>query len=83
MAELKFFASVKERVGTDSMVLRLEEPMEVRQILNMAAAMACVDPSILINNSLLYSVNQEIVALHSKVEDKDEVAVIPPLSGGT
>ncbi len=82
MAKLNFFATVKEKVGTDSMVLRLEQPVDVRQLLKRAADVACVDPSVLINKSLLYAVNQEIATLHSRVEDGDEVAVLPPLSGG-
>jgi len=82
MAVLKFFASVKERMGAESMSIQLSEPVPVRRLLEMAAERAAVDPATLINGSFMYAVNQETEDLDHVVGDSDEVAVLPPLSGG-
>lgn len=82
MAKLRFFASVKEKIGADNMEIPVEGAISVRDILLQAAKKAGVDPAILINNSLLFALNQETAALDHKVVDGDEVAVLPPLSGG-
>ena len=82
MAKLRFFASVKEKMGVDIMEIPVENDISVRDILLQAVEKAGVDPVILINNSLLFAVNQETVDLDQKVVDSDEVAVLPPLSGG-
>ncbi len=82
MAKLRFFASVKEKMGMDIMEIPVEGAISVRDILRQAVKQAGVDPVILINNSLLFAINQETVNLDQKVADGDEVAVLPPLSGG-
>ncbi len=82
MAKLRFFASVKEKMGVDMMEMPVSNTIMVRDLLTQAAKEASVDPSVLINNSLLYAVNQEATGLDHKIEDSDEVAVLPPLSGG-
>ncbi len=82
MAKLRFFASVKEKMGVDMMEMPVLNPIMMRDLLTQAAKEADVDPSVLINNSLLYAVNQEATGLDHKIEDSDEVAVLPPLSGG-
>lgn len=64
------------------MEIPVEDAISVRDILLQAVKQAGVDPVILINNSLLFAVNQETAALDQKVADGDEVAVLPPLSGG-
>lgn len=82
MAKLRFFASVKEKMGVDIMEITVEGDLSVRDILMQAVEKAGVDPVVLINNSLLFAINQETVDLDQKVVDGDEVAVLPPLSGG-
>lgn len=64
------------------MEITVEGDLSVRDILMQAVEKAGVDPVVLINNSLLFAINQETVDLDQKVVDGDEVAVLPPLSGG-
>lgn len=82
MARLILFASVRERAGFSQMDLPLDGPATVRDVLQMAADKASIDSSLLMGDSLLYAVNQESVFLDGVVEEADEVAVLPPLSGG-
>lgn len=82
MARLILFASVRERAGFSQMDLPLDGAATVREVLRMAAEKASIDPSTLLGGSLLYAVNQESAGPEGKVEDSDEVAVLPPLSGG-
>lgn len=69
-------------MGIDIMEIPVEGAISVRGILEQAVKKAGVDSGILINNSLLFAVNQETVTLDQEVSDDDEVAVLPPLSGG-
>jgi len=64
------------------MEIPVEGSISVSDILGQAVKQAGVDPGALISDSLLYAVNQETAALDQMVEDGDEVAVLPPLSGG-
>ena len=82
MAILKFFASVKDRMGTGSMEINLPESVTLRKLMQKAAREANVDEAALLNPSLLYAVNQETTGLDAAVGDSDEIAVLPPLSGG-
>ncbi len=82
MAKLRFFASVEEKMGMDMMEIPVDGSISARGILGLAVKRAGVDPGVLINNSLLYAVNHETVDLDHEVVDSDEVAVLPPLSGG-
>ena len=82
LAKLIFFASVKDRVGRESLDLRLDEPTLLREVLLRAAKEVGVDENILINDSVMYAVNHERVDLDHKVIDSDEIAALPPMSGG-
>ncbi|MBI4664958.1 MAG: MoaD/ThiS family protein [Nitrospinae bacterium] len=66
----------------DSIMIKLDAPMELSLFLFAVARQAEVRPSQIQNPHLLYSINGEMADLNSMVGDTDEVAVIPPLSGG-
>jgi len=82
MAVIKFFASVKDKMGTDSMQISLNTPSPVREVLTAVAHRESVELSALVNDTLMYAVNQEMAGLNHIVSDSDELAVLPPLSGG-
>lgn len=82
MAKLRFFASVKEKMGEDTMEIPVKGTISVRDFLLQVADKTGADPALLINDSLLYAINQEMAGLDQKINDGDEVAVLPPLSGG-
>ncbi|VAX21510.1 hypothetical protein MNBD_NITROSPINAE04-1181 [hydrothermal vent metagenome] len=82
MATVKFFASVKNRMGLDEVSIQLDKPVALREILVIAAEKASKDPAILISSGMLYAVNQDIAQVGDMVDDSDEIAILPPMSGG-
>ncbi|MBI5815755.1 MAG: MoaD/ThiS family protein [Nitrospinae bacterium] len=82
MATVRFFASVRDRVKNESVEIPLAKPLPLRDVLAKTAAALKVDEVALINPSLLYAVNKNMEGLDFIVNNNDEVAVLPPLSGG-
>jgi molybdopterin converting factor subunit 1 len=75
-----FFASVRERLR------RAEDEMEVREgatVADLWAELRRAHPVLAeVGASLRFAVNQEYVERQHRLADGDEVAVIPPVSGG-
>ena len=82
MAILRLFAAVRERAGMDALDVALAEPLPLREFLTLASQKAGVALPVIMNNSLLYAVNGDIRGLDFPVGQSDEVAVLPPMSGG-
>lgn len=82
MARLRLFAGVRERAGMDALDVALAEPLPLRDFLTLASEKAGVSLSVIMNKSLLYAVNGDMRGLDSPVGPSDEVAVLPPMSGG-
>lgn len=57
-------------------------PTPLKTFLADAARAIGVDSAILTHPSLLFAINQEMQGLDAMVTNGDEVAVLPPLSGG-
>jgi molybdopterin synthase catalytic subunit len=78
---VKLFASVKDIVGWREMMLDLPEGTTAAELLHRFAAdhprLQALQPS------LLLAVNREYVDATRVLKDGDEVAFIPPVSGGT
>jgi len=82
MAKLKLFAAVRERAGTDSFDIALTAPLPLREFLTLAAENGGISLAVIMNKSLLYAVNGDMRGLDFTVGPSDEVAVLPPMSGG-
>lgn len=72
---VKLFAGVRERAGTGERRLELDPSARVRDV--WAALAIGEEP-----DGLLYAVNREYADPDATLRDGDEVAVIPPVSGG-
>ncbi len=82
MARLRLFAAVREMVGLDAFDVVLTEPLPLRDFLTLAAEKGGVSQQVIMNKSLLYAVNGDMRGLDFPVAPSDEVAVLPPMSGG-
>ncbi|VAX18964.1 hypothetical protein MNBD_NITROSPINAE01-1960 [hydrothermal vent metagenome] len=82
MVTVRFFASIKEKVGLESIDIPVNGPASIRDILNRVADETSVDKAILMPGGFLYALNQQMESLDTPVNDGDEIAVLPPLSGG-
>ncbi len=76
-----FFGAARDATGTDEAQLKLEPPHYssnvFEQVLNAYPALRCF------GKSLLFAVNQEYAAPDREISDGDELAIFPPVSGGS
>ncbi|MCQ8115959.1 MULTISPECIES: MoaD/ThiS family protein [Methylomonas] len=71
-----YFASLKDRVGRSGDELNIEAPLSVLEVWQR------VNPNMNIPDTLLAAVNMEYVGLEAEVNDGDDVAFFPPVTGG-
>ena len=75
---MRLFASYREAAGTNCLDTTLAEPATVRELLD---ALAPRIPALARTRGMV-AVNQEYVTPEAILKDGDEVALIPPVSGG-
>lgn len=79
--EIRLFATLKDRVGQDSIKVSIDEPATVSTLLQVVEeaypALAQALPSTII------AVNKAYAGSETPVADGDELALFPPVSGGT
>ena len=73
---VKFFASLREQIGQNQTVIETAESLTVAQVW----AQACDNATL--PTHLLMAVNMEYVNQDTVVQDGDEVAFFPPVTGG-
>ena len=76
---VKFFASFRETVNKDSMVMSLPEGATVDAMLNHLKAQY---PVLRKYEAMIVAVNKQYQHGDFLLKDGDEVAIMPPISGG-
>lgn len=77
---MKFFAGYKEAIGIEQVVIGLEEGSDVSNLLDLIKKK---HPKLgELTETLVISVNWEYATYDTKLKDGDEVALLPPVSGG-
>jgi molybdopterin synthase sulfur carrier subunit len=74
--KVRYFASLKERVGHADAELLLPEPLSASQIWQQ------LNPDLAMPEGVLVAVNMEYAGLDTLVKDNDELAFFPPVTGG-
>lgn len=83
MAQLLYFASLREAVGVGGEQIDLPEGVvDVSDLRHWLQNRGCDWRSALENPNLLVAVNQEIVGADFPVSNGDEIAWFPPVTGG-
>lgn len=78
---VRCFAAVREIVGVSELVVELPEGSTLDQLIHQLQSQF---PKLqALTGSLLFSVNREYAFADTKLAAGDEVAFIPPVSGGT
>jgi sulfur-carrier protein len=74
--KVRYFASLGERLG------RTESDLKVTQNMTVRDAWLIDTSGMPLPDNLLAAVNMEYADLDAKVQDGDEVAFFPPVTGG-
>ena len=84
MLTIHYFASVREALGRGEETLEL--PEGVQDVAGLADHLSAVNPGFKAldsdNGALLVAVNQTVVDRSWKLDENDEVAFFPPMTGG-
>jgi sulfur-carrier protein len=73
---VQFFASLREQFGRQQLALDYEQPLDV------AAVWSQVSDGKTMPDNTLCAINMEYVKTDAMVNDGDEVAFFPPVTGG-
>ncbi|MYD45146.1 MAG: molybdopterin converting factor subunit 1 [Gammaproteobacteria bacterium] len=80
--QVKFFASLKESLGTSQITLTVPVESTVEVLLRkIQDAHGRANLSMDIHN-LRVAVNQQLVAFDRVIREDDEIAIFPPITGG-
>ena len=74
--KVRYFASLKENVG------RSEDDLEFTDLSTVSDVWRSANPGKALPDNVLAAVNMDYVELSHKVNDGDEVAFFPPVTGG-
>lgn len=78
-----YFASIREAIGTaEETISDLNDPSSVQDILDQLIERGEPWRTALSNQTLLTALNQEIVTPETIVSPGDELAIMPPVTGG-
>ena len=78
--KVKFFAAYKEAVGRDGVDMDMKQGSDVSQLLEAVKSMHPAIGDLI--EPLIVSVNKEYATFDTILKDGDEVALLPPVSGG-
>ncbi len=82
MVKILFFAQLKERLGCSEYNLDINSSVSIRWLREQLANQDDNWHDCLQSGYLLMAVNQELADENTQVNDGDEVAFFPPVTGG-
>ena len=78
--QVRFFASIREKLRRSEAACALPDNATVDELLELLCRE--YPPLAAVRRAVRVAVNQEYVDLDHRLSDNDEVALIPPVSGG-
>ena len=82
MVRVRFFAMLRDRIGREAVDIPVEGEISLERLEEIIAETFPQLREYLRGRRVLVSVNQEFAAPDTIVRDGDEVAFLPPFSGG-
>ena len=83
MITLKYFASLKSIAEKEEDHLDIENPITIDQLSDIIAKTVPKMGEMIREKKVLITINQEMASVDTIIQDGDEVAFLPPFSGGT
>ncbi|HCY18344.1 MAG: molybdopterin converting factor subunit 1 [Deltaproteobacteria bacterium GWC2_42_51] len=82
MVKIRFFAMLKNKVGQEEVKLDVPENISLEKFKQILKKEFPAITEFLDKKSIMISVNQEFATKNTMIKDGDEVALLPPFSGG-
>jgi molybdopterin converting factor subunit 1 len=82
MITIKYFASLRAIAEKEDDSLDIENPITIDQLSDIISKTAPKMGTIIREKKVMISVNQEMASADTIIHDGDEVAFLPPFSGG-
>jgi sulfur-carrier protein len=83
MITVKFFASLKAIAEKEEEQIEVQSSISMDQLSDIISKTSPKMANIIRNNKIMISVNQEMADADTVIHDGDEVAFLPPFSGGS
>ena len=83
MIKLKYFASLKAIAEKEEEQIEVQSSISVDQLSDIISKTSPKMADIIRDNKIMISVNQEMADADTVIHDGDEVAFLPPFSGGS
>jgi len=78
MVKIKLFASVKQKIGKNELEIKIEKDTSLKNFLSiLRKKYPALDTA-----HLVVAINHEFASLDKMIKDEDEIALLPPVSGG-
>ena len=82
MITVKYFASLRAIAGKDEDQFSLGSETTLEKLCNEISKTAPEIGDMILGNKIMISVNLNVVSLDTIIKDGDEIALLPPFSGG-
>lgn len=82
MITILFFAQLREQLQCEKLMLELKLPISISALRERIVEIHPEWAAFLSSDKLLFSVNQTLVKASQQIQNGDEVAFFPPVTGG-
>jgi molybdopterin converting factor small subunit len=82
MAQLLFFGRLRELAGAGERAMELSHPASISAIIAMIETTDPILAASLVEPDINYAKNGTIVSVETNISNDDELAFLPPVSGG-
>lgn len=82
MVTVKYFASLKQMAGKEEDQFNVDEGTTLEQLSALIGQSVSQLGDMVREKKVLISLNYDVVPLDTVVKDGDEIALLPPFSGG-
>ncbi len=82
MISIKYFANLKEVAGKESEELTASDGMKLDDLCRQLESSQSQIVEMIRQKNVMVAINQEMATMNTIIKDGDEVAFLPPFSGG-